>query len=62
MPVMFSKAIAALSEKVAPMESLIRGFVDQADFQSLRHKLDRAHHMFLNLFKVSPLLGVSPAR
>jgi len=44
-------AIAALSERVAPMEGLIKGFVDNADFTSLRQKLDRANHMFLNLFK-----------
>lgn len=30
---------------------MIRGFVDTADFDSLRVKLDRANHMFLNLFK-----------
>lgn len=46
-------AIAALSERVAPMEHLIKGFVDGADFDSLRKKLDRANDMFLNLFKES---------
>merc|ERR1712110_934733 len=33
------------------MEQLIKNFVDNADFTSLRHKLDCAHHMFLNLFR-----------
>ena len=44
-------AIAALSERVAPMEKFIKGFVDTADFGSLRAKLESAHHMFLNLFR-----------
>lgn len=46
-------AIAALSERVSPMEGMIRGFVDNADFGSLRQKLDRANHMFLNLFQAA---------
>lgn len=52
-------AIAALSERVAPMERFIKGFVDQADFGSLRQKLEGAHHMFLNLFRGEDNIGAA---
>merc|ERR1712166_775014 len=52
-------AIAALSERVAPMEKFIKGFVDQADFGSLRQKLEGAHHMFLNLFRGEDGIGAN---
>lgn len=55
-------AVAALSERVAPVEKLIRGFVDNADFESLRQKLDRANHMFINLFQAEARIEHSGAK
>ena len=43
-------AIAALSEKTAPMEDLYNDFLDTGDLGSLKMKMDLAHRMFAGIF------------
>lgn len=45
-------AIAALSEKTAPMEDLYNDFLDTGDLGSLKKKMDLAHRMFEGIFMI----------